>query len=94
LNILFIMADQRSWDYLSCAARTRLSTPHIEAHAARGEQLRPYLRAVADLRPFAVLSRYGVARAWNELAAGHEYAMKSVIQRLRFPLEVMLVCVR
>jgi hypothetical protein len=41
-----------------------------------------------------VLSRYGVARVWSELVAGHEYAMKSVIKRLRFPLEIMLVCVR
>jgi hypothetical protein len=28
------------------------------------------------------------------LVDSHEYAMKSVIKRLRFPLEVMLVCVR
>ena len=42
----------------------------------------------------SVLSRYGVVRAWSELLDGHEYAMKSVIQRLRFPLEIMLVCVR
>jgi transposase-like protein len=41
-----------------------------------------------------VLSRHGVALASSELGNGHEYAMKSVIKRLRFPLEIMLVCVR
>ena len=40
-----------------------------------------------------VLSRYGVARAWSEWAVIMG-TMKSVIKRLRFPLEVMLVCVR
>jgi putative transposase len=40
-----------------------------------------------------VLSRYGVAQAWSEWAVIMG-TMKSVIQRLRFPLEIMLVCVR
>ena len=35
-NVLFIMTDQLRWDYLSCAAPTRLSTPNIDALAARG----------------------------------------------------------
>lgn len=35
-NILFIMTDQLRWDYLSCAASGALSTPNIDALAARG----------------------------------------------------------
>jgi arylsulfatase A-like enzyme len=35
-NILFIMADQLRWDYLSCAGHPHLKTPNIDALAARG----------------------------------------------------------
>jgi arylsulfatase A-like enzyme len=35
-NVLFIMADQLRWDYLSCAAPGRVATPNIDALAARG----------------------------------------------------------
>jgi arylsulfatase A-like enzyme len=35
-NILFIMADQLRWDYLSCAGHRSLHTPNIDALAARG----------------------------------------------------------
>ncbi len=35
-NILFIMADQLRWDYLSCAGHPHLQTPNIDALAARG----------------------------------------------------------
>jgi len=35
-NILFIMADQLRWDYLSCAGHPTLHTPNIDALAARG----------------------------------------------------------
>ena len=35
-NILFVMADQLRWDYLSCAGHPHLSTPNIDALAARG----------------------------------------------------------
>ncbi|NKC33410.1 sulfatase-like hydrolase/transferase [Falsiroseomonas selenitidurans] len=35
-NILFIMADQLRWDYLSCAGHPALHTPHIDALAKRG----------------------------------------------------------
>jgi arylsulfatase A-like enzyme len=35
-NVLFIMADQLRWDYLSCAGHRTLHTPHIDALAARG----------------------------------------------------------
>ncbi|WP_420547043.1 sulfatase-like hydrolase/transferase [Curvivirga sp.] len=35
-NILFIMADQLRWDYLSCAGHKTLKTPTIDALAARG----------------------------------------------------------
>lgn len=35
-NILFIMADQLRWDYLSCYGHPTLQTPHIDALAARG----------------------------------------------------------
>ncbi|MGI9493441.1 MAG: sulfatase-like hydrolase/transferase, partial [Geminicoccaceae bacterium] len=35
-NILFIMADQLRWDYLSCYGHPHLKTPNIDALAARG----------------------------------------------------------
>ncbi len=35
-NILFIMADQLRWDYLSCYGHPHLHTPNIDALAARG----------------------------------------------------------
>ena len=35
-NILFIMCDQLRWDYLSCTGHPRLTTPNIDALAARG----------------------------------------------------------
>ncbi|WP_372619776.1 alkaline phosphatase family protein [Falsiroseomonas sp.] len=35
-NILFIMADQLRWDYLSCYGHPHLETPHIDALARRG----------------------------------------------------------
>jgi len=35
-NVLFIMADQLRWDYLSCYGHPHLHTPHIDAIAARG----------------------------------------------------------
>ena len=35
-NVLFIMADQLRWDYLSCAKPDRVATPHIDTLAARG----------------------------------------------------------
>ena len=35
-NILFVMADQLRWDYLSCYAHPALETPHIDGLAARG----------------------------------------------------------
>ncbi len=35
-NILFIMFDQLRWDYLSCYGHPHLSTPHIDALAAKG----------------------------------------------------------
>ena len=35
-NVLFIMCDQLRWDYLSCAGHPALSTPNIDALAARG----------------------------------------------------------
>jgi arylsulfatase A-like enzyme len=35
-NVLFIMADQLRWDYLSCAVPGRVSTPNIDALARRG----------------------------------------------------------
>ena len=37
-NILFIMADQLRWDYLSCYGHPHLQTPHIDALARRGVQ--------------------------------------------------------
>lgn len=35
-NILFIMADQLRWDYLSCYGHPHLETPNIDALAAKG----------------------------------------------------------
>jgi arylsulfatase A-like enzyme len=35
-NILFIMADQLRWDYLSCYGHPHLETPNIDRLAARG----------------------------------------------------------
>ena len=35
-NILFIMADQLRYDYLSCAGHPALKTPNIDALAACG----------------------------------------------------------
>lgn len=35
-NVLFIMADQLRWDYLSCNGHPHLETPNIDALAARG----------------------------------------------------------
>ncbi|WP_102109243.1 alkaline phosphatase family protein [Oceaniglobus roseus] len=35
-NVLFIMADQLRWDYLSCYGHPHLQTPNIDALAARG----------------------------------------------------------
>ncbi len=35
-NVLFIMADQLRWDYLSCYGATHIETPHLDALAARG----------------------------------------------------------
>ncbi len=35
-NILFIMADQLRWDYLSCAGHPHLKTPNLDRLAARG----------------------------------------------------------
>lgn len=35
-NILFIMADQLRWDYLSCAGHPHISTPNIDRLAAKG----------------------------------------------------------
>ena len=35
-NILFIMADQLRWDYLSCYGHPHLDTPNIDKLASRG----------------------------------------------------------
>lgn len=35
-NILFIMADQLRWDYLSCYGHPHLHTPHLDQLASRG----------------------------------------------------------
>ena len=35
-NILFIMADQLRWDYLSCYGHPHLHTPNIDRLAERG----------------------------------------------------------
>ncbi len=35
-NVLWIMADQLRWDYLSCYGHPHLETPHLDGLAARG----------------------------------------------------------
>ena len=35
-NILFIMADQLRWDYLSCYGHPHLKTPHLDNLAKKG----------------------------------------------------------
>lgn len=35
-NVLWIMADQLRWDYLSCYGHPHLDTPHLDGLAARG----------------------------------------------------------
>ena len=35
-NILFIMADQLRFDYLSCYGHPHLKTPHIDGLAKKG----------------------------------------------------------
>lgn len=35
-NVLWIMADQLRWDYLSCYGATHIDTPHLDGLAARG----------------------------------------------------------
>ena len=37
-NILFIMADQLRWDYLSCYGHPHLKTPNIDSLAKKGVQ--------------------------------------------------------
>ena len=36
MNVLFIMADQLRWDYLSCYGHPHVETPNIDTLAARG----------------------------------------------------------
>lgn len=35
-NVLWIMADQLRWDYLSCSGATHIDTPHLDRLAAKG----------------------------------------------------------
>ncbi len=45
-NILFIMADQLRWDYLSCYGHPNLHTPNIDKLAAKGVQFdRAYVQS-------------------------------------------------
>ena len=39
-NILFIMADQLRWDYLSCYGHPHLKTPHLDNLAKKGVTVR------------------------------------------------------
>jgi arylsulfatase A-like enzyme len=52
-NVLWIMADQLRWDYLSCYGHPTLETPHIDRLAARGVRFR---RAYVQ-SPFCAPSR-------------------------------------
>ena len=45
-NVLWIMADQLRWDYLSCYGHPTLETPHIDGLAAKGVRFdRAYVNA-------------------------------------------------
>ncbi len=45
-NVLWIMADQLRWDYLSCYGHPSLHTPHIDGLAARGVRFtRAYIQS-------------------------------------------------
>ena len=52
-NVLFIMADQLRWDYLSCAGHPRLHTPNLDALARTRRALRQRLRAGPRVRRLA-----------------------------------------
>lgn len=38
MNVLWIMADQLRWDYLSCYGATHIKTPHLDGLASKGVQ--------------------------------------------------------
>ncbi len=69
-NILFIMFDQLRWDYLGCTGHPHLTTPHIDALAARGVRFEPRLCAVADLRLVAHVHLYRALRPFATAPAG------------------------
>ena len=68
-NVLWIMADQLRWDYLSCYGHPTLQTPHIDGLAAKRRALQSRLCAVADLRrlPHELLHRPLLPVAWRHL---------------------------
>ena len=39
MNVLWIMADQLRWDYLSCYGPPTLKTPNLDAFARQGVRL-------------------------------------------------------
>lgn len=46
MNVLWIMADQLRWDYLSCAGATHIETPNIDWLASRGTRFdRAYVQS-------------------------------------------------
>ncbi len=69
-NILFIMCDQLRNDYLSCLGHPKLSTPHIDALAARGARFkRAYVQSpiCGPSRMSAYTGRYVMSHGatWN-----------------------------
>lgn len=46
MNVLWIMADQLRWDYLSCYGAKHIDTPHLDSLAARGMRFnRTYIQS-------------------------------------------------
>lgn len=72
-NILFIMADQLRWDYLSCYGHPHLQTPNIDRLAARGVRFdRAYVQSPvcgpsrASIYTGRTVFSHGVT--WNHVA--------------------------
>ena len=71
-NILFIMADQLRWDYLSCYGHPHLKTPNIDALARRGVRFtRAYVQSpvCGAARMSFYTGRYVQSHgaSWNEV---------------------------
>ena len=71
-NVLWIMADQLRFDYLSCAGHPHLHTPNIDALAARGVRFdQAYVQSpvCGSSRMSSYTGRYcrSTGVAWNNI---------------------------